>query len=118
MSNDKALIVVEAAQSPQVVAMSDVLTEEIEYQRAWKQAKADTERFHASAIAYLESYERLARAWLAEHYPEAQLCTYPYERIEGYLGVDIGMRIDITSSNESPAMILQELDAHLAQLQR
>lgn len=113
MSNERALTIVEAAQLPQVVAVSDVSKDEIEYQRAFRQCKDLMEQLAKTGDIYIKTQTSLIKAWMAENYPGVAYTVTPTTKADNR-EIFIGTATII----ESPAssVIHQELNAYLDQL--
>lgn len=113
MSNDKALTIVEAAQAPQVVVVSDVSKDEIEYQRTFRQCKDLIAQLEVIAGAYITSQKRLVKAWMAENYPGVPYVVTSTIKSDGdeiFIGTTTGIESPMSST------IHKELNAYLDQL--
>jgi hypothetical protein len=113
MNNDKALIIVEATQSPQVVAVSDVSTAEIEYQRASRQCRDLAKQFEIAGSAYVAAQETLIKAWMTENYPDLS-----YTVMSRCTNDSNGLFVGISWRVDSPMQftIIKEFNAYLDQL--
>lgn len=116
MSNDKSLIIVEAAQVPQVVAVSDVSElslAEIEFQKANNEFKAHVEQVRKVAERGNACMERVVHAWMAENYPEVRFVTTSSTESDE-VSFTYGVRANIDSPLEP--LILCELHAYMFRL--
>lgn len=112
MSNERALTIVESAQSPVVVVVSSVSAAEIEYQKMARVFKATIDQLRVIGKQRLTARANLAKAWLDENYPKLRHTVTTDFADHGYSDINYSVVISIESPRESE--ILRELKAYFA----
>lgn len=111
MSNDKALIIVESAQPPQIAARSDVSAAEIEYQRMDKEYKVAMDHLRMAIKQRSIAKVALTKAWLAENCPGIHCTVTPY-----FNEVTLGHGMEIFVDSPRFSMIMEEFNDYLRQI--
>ena len=115
MNNDKSLIIVEAAQSPQVVAVSDVSAAEIEYQKMTHAFRETVDQLRVIGKQRITARSHIIQAWLNENYPgRRHTVTTNFVDI-AYSDLHYNIEVDVDSPRRFE--ILQEINEYLAQIE-
>lgn len=117
MSNERALMIIEAMQLPQVVA-SSVSADEIEYQRLERRKAMIYKELATVAKSVNDMKVRLIDAWFAEHYPGLP---YKITTTEINNGIRLEYTLDVSLTSLSVTryeaeMLYREIGVYLRQI--
>jgi len=115
MSNEKSLMIVETAQAPQVVAVSDVSAAEIEYQKMTRTFKDTVDQLRLIGKQRIVAKANIIKAWLNENYPDLRHTVTTNFVDIAYSDLHYNITVDVDSSRRFE--ILQEINEYLAQLE-